>query len=219
MAPNSSFRRTVIPALLAVGMLAIVVLAALTPNTGAVPAQSACQYNNCATPTQSSGLPTWAWILLALIVIAAIVAVLFLYNRRGGRRPPPEPVVTEAEAPAGGAPEASAVPEPEAAGAAAGAVGAVGAVGGASAVAAAGAPYVETPEDVGATLPPPVAPAKSPRAGAAAAAGAGAAAEEPNIDALMDELDRISSEILKKGGKGGPPSGGSGGGSPPADGA
>ncbi|MGI0151545.1 MAG: hypothetical protein ACREC5_06385, partial [Thermoplasmata archaeon] len=67
----------------------------------------------------------------------------------------------------------------------------------AAAVPAVGATYLESPEDVGATAPPPVAPTP-PKGARAGAAVAGAAGEEPNIDALMDELDRISGEILKK---------------------
>ncbi|MHB8351668.1 MAG: hypothetical protein ACYDFT_03115 [Thermoplasmata archaeon] len=215
MPPTSPIRRTVVPAILSIGMLAIVILVALTPNTGAIPAQSACQYNNCSTPSQGLVIPTWGWILIALIVIAVLVGLLFMYSRRAGQRPPPEAVTVDSGSSGPSGPAAAegpnASPELESA--------AIGAPIVAGAAVAGDAPYVETPQDVGATTPPPVAPAKGARAGAAAAAavagGAAAGADEPNIDALMDELDRISGEILKKGPKGGPPLGGSGGGSPP----
>ena len=56
-------------------------------------------------------------------------------------------------------------------------------------------PYIETPEDVG-HAPPSVPPSGAP-AGAAAGAAAGAESES-DIDSLMAELDKISTEILKK---------------------
>jgi hypothetical protein len=57
------------------------------------------------------------------------------------------------------------------------------------------AAYIETPEDVGQT-PPAVAPTTVAEAAApAAAAGAESGAD---IDSLMAELDKISTEILKK---------------------
>jgi len=56
-------------------------------------------------------------------------------------------------------------------------------------------PYIETPEDVG-RAPPTVTPQVPP---AAPAAGAAAGAESgSDIDSLMAELDKISTEILKK---------------------
>ncbi len=62
-----------------------------------------------------------------------------------------------------------------------------------------GAPYIESPEDAAAPAPEPVPPAPAPAAGAAEG--------EADIDSLMQELDRISGEILKRGApkKGSPP--------------
>ncbi len=162
-----------------VGLLAVVIAAALAPNTGAVPAQTSCPYGVCQSSQPSSFL--WTGILIGLIAIAAVLGAIVLYRRR--RAPPPSGPV-EPWAGAGGA--------------------------GAGAVAAAapappppsppvGAPYVETPEDVGHPIPPVPAPAAPP-------AGEGA---EPDIDSLMRELDKISGEILKRSTPKTPPEGSS----------
>ena len=72
---------------------------------------------------------------------------------------------------------------------------AAGAAGGAAAPAGPVPPYLETPEDVG-HAPPSVTPPVAP---AAPAEGAGEGAESgSDIDSLMAELDKISTEILKK---------------------
>ncbi|MGA7922403.1 MAG: hypothetical protein WCA77_00280, partial [Thermoplasmata archaeon] len=85
---------------------------------------------------------------------------------------------------------------------------AAGAAGGAAVGAAAGTgaspspeppAYVEGPEDF--SGPAPEVPAAAAAGGAAGTAAGAAAAEggEADIDSLMKELDRISTEILKKG--------------------
>jgi hypothetical protein len=155
-------------------MLAVIIAAGLSPNTGAVPAQSNCQYNQCVGGTS---IPWWVLGAIVVAVVAALLIALLLMRRR--RRPPAAPVrpyVAPGAGPAGGAPAAAPAPTGPA------------------------PPYLETAEDVGAA--PPAVPAGGPPAGAvggaAAGAAAGKAAEEPDIDSLMAELDKISSEILKR---------------------
>ncbi len=158
-------------------MLAVVLAAGLFPNAGTVQAQSSCPYGGCST---SSAVPTWELVSILVLVAAAVIAAALLLMRR--RRPPTQGTSMKPweEPPAGaaGGPGAGAPP------------GAGGPV----------APYIEGPEDVG--HPPPTVgttPAVGAGAGAAAGASAGAASSgEPDIDSLMAELDKISSEILKK---------------------
>jgi hypothetical protein len=182
-----SWGRRIVPVVLGVGMLALVLAAALSPNSGAVPAQtgSGCQYGAC--PASTSSFPWWIVGVIAVLVAAALVALLLLARRR---RPP-----------ATGAPEAWAPPAGTAGAAAAGASPPPPGPGASPA-------YLETPEDVGASMPA-VGAAAAVGAGAGAAAGAAAAEDEPDIDSLMAELDKISGEILKKAPKSG--SGGSAG--------
>lgn len=172
-------------------MLAVVVLAALSPNLGAVPAQTNCPYGIC--PSSSPGVPIWVWGVIGAIIIAALLGLIFVFTRRR-RRPP------SAAAPVqpwqGGAGPGSAPPPPPAPPASP-----------PPAPPAAAPAYLETPEDVG-HAPPSVSPSDVAGVGAAgiagaaggAAAAAGAAGEsaEPDIDSLMAELDRISGEILKR---------------------
>ena len=173
----SSNARTgrIVPIALGVAMVAIIVAAGLAPNTGAIPAQSNCQYGSCPASTP---FPWWAVAAIVIVVVAALAAALILLRRR---RPP-----TGTGAP----PAGSTGPSPR-----------TGAGTPPSPPAAAPA-YLETPEDVGSNLPHvPTTPAPAPVAPAAAAArGAGAAAAEgePDIDSLMAELDKISGEILKR---------------------
>jgi hypothetical protein len=168
-----SWGRRVVPVALGVGMLVVILAAALAPNTGAIPAQSNCQYGACSSST--TPFPYWIIGVIAVLVAAALIALL-LFTRR--RRPP-----------ASTAPEAWAGP---AAGAGAGAAAAPPAPpGGAS------AEYIETDTDVGQSLPPVGA------AAAGGAAAGAAAEEEPDIDSLMAELDKISGEILKRAPKNG----------------
>ncbi|MHB8351220.1 MAG: hypothetical protein ACYDFT_00755 [Thermoplasmata archaeon] len=95
-APSAPLRRRAIAVFLAGAMLVVVVLAALTPNTGAIPAQSSCQYNNCVSPG-SSAIPFWEWAIPAVIlVVVVLAALLFLLKRR--RRAPPAAEADEAAA-------------------------------------------------------------------------------------------------------------------------
>ncbi|MCI4365512.1 MAG: hypothetical protein L3K10_05570 [Thermoplasmata archaeon] len=177
-----------VPILLGAGMLAMVVAAGLSPSLGGVSAQSNCQYAQC--PANSTSPFPW-WIVAAIVVVVVIAALIGLFLFR--RRPPTTPTSPEAwEPPAGAAPGGPTPPSTAPAVAGGAALGAA-AVGPASS-------YVETPEDVG-QVPPAV--------GAGAAAGAAAGEQEPDIDSLMAELDKISGEILKKAPKTG--SGGSSG--------
>lgn len=161
-------------------MLSVVLAAGLFPNAGTVQAQSSCPYGGCST---SSALPTWELVSILVLVAAAVIAAALLLMRR--RRPPAAASVKPWQEPPAGAAAGPAVsPAP----------GTGGPV----------APYIEGPEDVG-HPPPTVGPAPAVGAGAAAGAGAGAGAAagaaaegEPDIDSLMAELDKISSEILKK---------------------
>lgn len=167
--------RTVIPSTLAVAMLAVVISAALAPNTGAVPAQSSCQYGNCAQPQTIS--PYVYAAIGVVVVLAALLATLFLMRRRRGggaarfaeAPPPPPPPPPEGEVYSEGM-EGLPPVQPE---------------------------YMEPPVEAvaGAEVLPPAGPPP----------GAG----EADIDSLMDELDKISGEILKKGpAKKEPPTGG-----------
>jgi hypothetical protein len=187
--------RRALPSLLAVGMLVLLLVVALAPETGALPAQSDCQYGNCSTASNTTPLWAWAAVGLFLLLLAALVAILLVrHRRRGGggasSQPPPEATFSPQVGTPPAPPEGSAVP--------------AAAVAAPAGVAAAAAPaYLETEDDVSA--PPTVMPAAAPAPAPAAAAPEGG--EEPNIDSLMDELDRISGEILKKEPKGkGPPS-------------
>ncbi len=168
--PGATWKKRFIPLGLGAAMLATVLAAALSPNIGAVPAQTSCQYGTCPAATTS----TFPWWIVG-VIIALVAALVLAYLLVGRRRRPPK----------GRAP--TAVPPAPPSGAATGAP---------PAPPAPSHPYIETPEDVGAAMP----------AMAGAGAGAAAGAEgEPDIDALMAELDKISGEILKK-----PPKGGKG---------
>ncbi|MCI4334295.1 MAG: hypothetical protein L3K04_01475 [Thermoplasmata archaeon] len=191
--PVSHRLRRVLPGLLAAGMLAVLLTLALAPATGAVRADSSCQYGNCSSP--SNGVPVWAWGAVGglLFLIILLMAVLVFRHRRRGSSPPstavpPDAGVAATMGPEDGGPEAP--------------YDAMGPAG-AAAVPAAAPAYLETEDDVAA--PPTVMPSAAVPTPPPAA---GVGGEEPNIDSLMDELDRISGEILKKEpkGKGPPPS-------------
>ena len=153
-------------------MLAVVVAAGLFPNTGTVHAQSSCPYGGCSTP--SSAIASWELVSILVLIAAIVVAAALVLMRR--RRPP---------APAG-------PPQPWQEGPPAGAGAVVAAPPGAP------PPYIEGPEDVGHAPPPLATPAAKAVAPAAPAAAPAAAPEGADIDSLMAELDKISSEILKK---------------------
>ncbi len=161
-------------------MLSVVIAAATAPNFGAASAQTSTPYS--VPSSAPSGLSAYDWLAIAavLVVVALLAALLILRRRR--RQPPttgPPPVQPW---PGGGPPPGAGGQAPPAPPTAAPA-------------------YLETPEDVGHGLPEvPVAGAAAGGAAAGAAAGGGAAAAEgePDIDSLMAELDKISSEILKR---------------------
>jgi hypothetical protein len=173
--PNSH-RRRIVPLVLGLGMLAVVVAAGLSPNTGVVAAASNCTYGQC--PSSGNSVPTWEIATIGAVIVLALLAGLFILMRRR-RRPP------TTAAPAGGQ-----GPTPPVGAAAPPSNGPEEMAGPASAIPA--ATYVETPEDVGSAPPTLGTPP-----GAPAAAGAKAEAE-PDIDSLMAELDKISGEILKR---------------------
>jgi len=164
-------------------MLAVVLTAGLFPNAGTVQAQSSCPYGGCAT---SSSVPVWEYVsILVIVAVAAILALLFIMRRRRPPRAAPAVAAGAAAAPpAEGAPPWGEQTTP----------------------AGTTPSYLETPEDVGHAPPPVETPAAPPAAPAAGAAAGGAAGAEgtSDIDSLMAELDKISTEILKKPqGKGG----------------
>jgi hypothetical protein len=167
---SSGWSRRIVPAALGTAMLAILIAAALSPNTGAIPAQSNCQYN-CTASTPA--FPWWIVAVVVAVVVVALVALLFVMR---GRRPPTsgsslQPWAGGPQPPAGASP-----PTPPAAAPA----------------------YLETAADIG-HAPPAVSVGAGAAAGGAAGAAAGAATEgEPDIDSLMAELDKISGEILKR---------------------
>jgi hypothetical protein len=177
-----SWGRRIVPLALGVGMLAVVLAAALAPNTGAIPAQSSCQYGTC--PSSTTPFPWWIVGVIAVIVAAIAIGLLLLTRRR--RPPTGTPAAWTPPAGSTGAVEGAATPP-------------AGPSGGTGASPA----YLETPEDVGQSLPPVGAAAAAGAAGGAAAGAAASGEEEPDIDSLMAELDKISGEILKRAPKGG----------------
>lgn len=171
-----------VPLLFGLSMLAILVAVGLSANTGLVKADSSCQYaQTCTSNAGGNSTPLWAWAAIGVIVFLAVLVTALLVLRR--RRPPSS---GSGEIPPGVEPWS-------------------GPVAGPTAPEGPGAStYVEGPEDV-ATAPPDLPTPPSAVAGAAAGAAVGAAASAPgeaegetNIDALMDELDRISGEMLRK---------------------
>jgi hypothetical protein len=176
--------RRLAPLAIGVALFALVVGLAILPNTGAVPAQSSCQYGVCTNSTASN--TTWYVVIGVLLLIFLALAILIL---RGRQRTSTSPQEWEPGPSASAGPNGPSADIPDGA--------TTGALAGAGAGVAAA--YVESPEDVAV-----------PAAGAAAAGGAAASGEEPDIDSLMAELDKISGEILTRGNSPKKP-GGSGG--------
>ncbi len=172
-------------------MLAVIIVAALTPNIGLVAAQPQAQYNN--TTGFSSSLEYALIGVLVAAIVAAIIA-LMIFQRRKNRGQGGAGGVAAWEAPQGGAPPSG--PSMGGAGETEEMVGA-GAVGAGAGVAAGAASYDETapPVETGPEWAEPAAPATM---GAAAGGGAALNEPEPDIDRLMKELDQISDDILKK---------------------
>lgn len=87
-----------VPLALALGMLAVVVLAGLLPDTGVVSASSNCSYSKCPASTP---FPLWAVsAAVAVVVIALILALLLLRRRRPPQAAAP-PSGSEGESNAG----------------------------------------------------------------------------------------------------------------------
>ncbi|MCI4351210.1 MAG: hypothetical protein L3K15_06830 [Thermoplasmata archaeon] len=155
-------KKHAVPIALGLGMLGVIIAAGLSPNTGAAPAQTTCPYGVC--PTASNGIASWEIALVVIILLAAALLAVLLLRRRNRGGPP-------GEAPSGamgpsiaGGPGMTPLEPPII------------------------APYVETPEDIGAPpVAPPAPPVPPPTDG------------EGDIDSLLKELDTISGEILKRG--------------------
>jgi hypothetical protein len=168
MAPTHH-RSRIVPIALGLAMLAVVIAAALAPNTGVVQAQTSTPYSQ---PSSTSISPFVYLGAAAIAIVLGLLLALFLIRRRrkppAAGAPPPMPPWQEAPPPPGGGPPAAAPA------------------------------YLETPEDVshGAPAVPTTKVAAAAAPGAAAPAAAGEA--EPDIDSLMAELDKISGEILKR---------------------
>jgi hypothetical protein len=240
MSPGKLPRRF-LPVALALAMLAVIVAAALTPNTlGA--AQAVCQYGNCG-PASSFNPLTFALIgvLVVLIALAALALIVAMRRRRrrggGGGTLGPPPGEMPPWQPGPGGPETTQAPPEQPSMPPSQTQAEEYASSGVSATYAPVPPSPAYPPAPPAPPPPPpvVAPpppppstrgrATKPRtsapewqeqedlaAGAGGGAAVGAAAgggEEPDIDRLMQELDQISDDILKKTprkGNGNPPS-------------
>ncbi len=179
-------------------MLAVIIVAALTPNVGVVSAQVNAQYTSVnQTPT----LLEYALIGILVVAILAAIIGLLVFRRRNRGGPGGEAGVAAWQQPPGGSPGSEAgtgyTGGPGGGGLSpAGAAGyeAAGAGVGVGAGVAAGAYDESASPEAG---PDWVEPAEAGTLGA----GAGAAAmsgEEPDIDRLMKELDQISDDILKK---------------------
>jgi hypothetical protein len=181
--------RRLVPAILGAAMLAVIVVAALTPNVGLVKAQPSAQY----TSTTSAGT-TLEYALIGVLVaaiIAAIVGLLIFQRRKKGGQGGAGGVAAWQETQGGGAGGGPSMGGGPGGMAPAGAAGMVGA--GASA----GAPSYDeaAPAETGPEWAEPSAPAT---VGAPATTAPPMDESEPDIDRLMKELDQISDDILKK---------------------
>lgn len=178
--------RRLIPTALGAAMLAIIVVAALSPNVGIGAAQPNCQYN-CSNVQNN----TLEYALIGVLVAAIVAALLglLIFQRRRKRGGPGGGAVAAWEQPSGpggpadttGAPAYSETPPGGAT-----YYGAAGAAAGASTYEEATTP-AETSPDWAEAAPPAAAVSSIPMDEA-----------EPDIDRLMKELDQISDDILKK---------------------
>jgi hypothetical protein len=191
---SPQWTRRLIPAGLGAAMLAIIIVAALTPNVGVVAAQPNAQYSS------STGISSTLEYALIGVLVAAIVAAivgLLYFQRRKNRGQGGAGGVAAWEESQGGAP-----PSGPSMGGTGGeeemaAVGAAGAAGAGAGVMAGGASYDETA--AGTETGPEWAEPAAPTTMGGAAGGAPALDQsEPDIDRLMKELDQISDDILKK---------------------
>ena len=177
--------RRLIPTILGAAMLAVIVVAALTPNVGVVSAQVNSQY----TSTMPANT-TLEYALIGVLVAAIVAAIvgLMIFQRRKKRGGGGAGGVAAWQETPGGGPGTG--PGMDTTGGAGGLAPAGAAVGGAAAVstydeaapAETGPEWAEpaAPATVGAVSPPPM------------------DESEPDIDKLMKELDQISDDILKK---------------------
>jgi hypothetical protein len=183
--------RRLVPSLLGAAMLAVVVLAALTPNIGVGAAQINAQY----TSTTSTGtLLEYALIgVLVAAIVGALVALLVFRRRKNRGQGGAGGVPAWQQQPPGGPGSGPTMDNTGGAGrmAPAGAA----AVGGAGMGTAAAGYDERAPPDSGPEWAEPAAPATM---GAAAATAPPMDESEPDIDRLMQELDQISDDILKK---------------------
>ncbi|MCI4353069.1 MAG: hypothetical protein L3K14_06745 [Thermoplasmata archaeon] len=183
--------RRLIPTALGAAMLAVIVVAALTPNIGVGAAQPPCQYN-CTNPQNNTLEYALIGVLVAGIVAALLALLIFQRRKRRG--------------PGGGAGAVAAWEEPSGGSSGPGGTmdssttgdystsppggattyGAAGVAAGATAYDEAPAPAEPGPDWAEAAAPPTI--------------GSSAVIDEaePDIDRLMKELDQISDDILKK---------------------
>jgi hypothetical protein len=182
-------------------MLAIIVVAALTPNIGVGAAQVNAQYMS-TQPTNN----TLEYALIGVLVAAIVAAIvgLMIFQRRKKRGGPGAGGVAAWQQPQGGAPSGPSM-------GGTGGTEEMAAVGGGAGVgAAAGAASYDEAAPAADTGPEWAEPA-APATVSSGAATSGAMDEsEPDIDRLMKELDQISDDILKKSPpkKGSPPDAG-----------
>ena len=182
--------RRLIPTALGAAMLAIIVVAALTPNIGIGAAQPNCQYN--CTNSQNNALE-YALIGVLVAAILAALLILLVLQRRKKRGGPGGGAAAAYEEPQGGASGPGASMDSSGAGDYGGVPPGSAAPYGAAAAGAGVATYDEgaAPVEAGPDWAEVAAPA---------AAGSAVAMDEaePDIDRLMKELDQISDDILKK---------------------
>jgi hypothetical protein len=180
--------RRLIPTILGAAMLAVIVVAALTPNVGVVSAQVNAQYT-----MKTSINTTLEYALIGVLVAAIIAAIvgLMIFQRRKKRGGGGAGGVAAWQEPQGGGPGAGPGTGPSGG---AGSMAPAGAALGGGAGAA--ATYDEAaPAEGGPDWAEPAAPAT---AGVGAVSPPPMDESEPDIDKLMKELDQISDDILKK---------------------
>src|SRR4029077_4102433 len=83
MSPPSRSRPAV-PVLVSVGLLMLVIAAALLPNLGIVAAQSNCPYGSCTSSAPANYNTYYAVLAVLAIVAVALAILLFMRRRKGG---------------------------------------------------------------------------------------------------------------------------------------
>jgi hypothetical protein len=117
----------------------------------------------------SSSFPWWIYVVIAVVVLLALILLVLVFQRRRRPRPAAVPPMQVWQEEPSPPMGAPIGPAPN---------------------------YLEGPEDVGHA--PPLVPVPTSGAGVTPPAPPPGAEGEPDIDALMAELDKISGEILKK---------------------